>query len=78
MRYEEVANRNERAKSSLLLVENGRVVQREVETGIADDDFIEILKGAKAGDTLVTGPSRTLRFLKAGDRVASKVAAGPP
>ncbi len=78
VRYEEVANRNERAKSSLLLVENGRVVQREVETGIADDDFIEILKGAKAGDTLVTGPSRTLRFLKAGDRVASKVAAGPP
>ncbi|MET0291503.1 MAG: efflux RND transporter periplasmic adaptor subunit [Steroidobacteraceae bacterium] len=74
VRYEEVANRNERAKSSLLLVENGRIVQREVETGIADDDFIEIVKGAKAGDQLVTGPTRTLRFLKAGDRVNATAA----
>jgi HlyD family secretion protein len=75
VRYEEVANRNDKAKASLFVVENGRAVQRDIETGIADDNYIEILKGASAGEELITGPSRTLRFLRPGDRVAAKVSA---
>jgi HlyD family secretion protein len=72
VRYEEVANRNEKAKASIYVIENGKVAQREIETGIADDDYIEILKGATAGEQIITGPSRTLRFLNAGDRVVQK------
>jgi HlyD family secretion protein len=72
VRYEEVANRNDKAKASIFVVENGRAVQRDIETGIADDDYIEILKGANAGDMIITGPSRTLRFLRGGDNVAVK------
>jgi HlyD family secretion protein len=74
VRYEEVANRNERAKASIFVVVDGRAVQRDIETGVADDDHIEILKGANEGDRLVTGPSRTLRFLQPGDRVTEKKA----
>jgi HlyD family secretion protein len=74
VRYEEVANRNEKAKASIFVIDNGRVVQRDIETGIADDDYIEILKGASVGEQIITGPSRTLRFLHGGDRVTKKAA----
>jgi HlyD family secretion protein len=77
VRYEEVANRNEKAKASIFVIEDGKVAQREVETGIADDDHIEILKGAAAGELIITGPSRTLRFLRAGDRVVQKETPAP-
>lgn len=78
VRYEEVANRNEKVKASIFIVEDDRVVQREIETGIADDDYIEILEGANDGDRIITGPSRTLRFLAAGDRVTVKAAGAAP
>ena len=74
VRYEEVANRNEKAKASIFVMDNGRVAQRDIETGVADDNYIEILKGANTGEQIITGPSRTLRFLHAGDRVAKKAA----
>lgn len=74
VRYEEVANRNEKAKASIFVIENGRAVQRDIETGIADDNHIEILKGASEGEQIITGPSRTLRFLRKGDNVVKKAA----
>ena len=72
VRYEESANRNEPAKASLVVVKNGRANLRSVETGLADDAFLEITKGVQAGEDIVTGPARTLRFLREGDRVARK------
>lgn len=81
VRYEEVSNRNEKAKASLFVDVGGRAVRREVETGIADDEYIEITRGIAAGDVVVTGPARTLRFLQPGDRLtragAEEAAAGP-
>lgn len=77
VRYEEVANRNEKAKASIFVIVDGRVVQRDIETGIADDNYIEVLKGASAGEQIITGPSRTLRFLHGGDRVARKASTPP-
>ena len=74
VRYDVVANRNERARASVFIVENARAVQRSVELGVADDNYIEVVKGVAAGEQLVTGPSRTLRFLRAGDRLAAKPA----
>jgi len=78
VRYEEVANRNEKAKASIFILDNGKVVQRDIETGVADDNYIEILKGATAGEQIITGPSRTLRFLHAGDRVVKKAQPATP
>jgi HlyD family secretion protein len=72
VRYEEAVNRNEPAKASLVVVKAGRANLRSVETGLADDAFLEITKGVEAGEDIVTGPARTLRFLREGDRVARK------
>jgi HlyD family secretion protein len=77
VRYEEVANRNDKARASVFVLENGRAVQRDIETGIADDDYIEIVKGVREGEQLVTGPSRLLRFLHVGDRIVAKAAVKP-
>jgi HlyD family secretion protein len=72
VRYEESANRNEPAKASLVVVKAGRATLRSVETGLADDAYLEVIKGVDAGEDVVTGPARTLRFLREGDRVARK------
>lgn len=51
------------------VVENGKAVQRKVETGISDETRVEILAGVKAGDKVVTGPYRSLRDLEADEAV---------
>jgi HlyD family secretion protein len=57
------------------IIEHGRAVERPVQTGISDDTRVEILSGARAGESVVTGPYRTLRDLEAGELV--KVEAPP-
>jgi HlyD family secretion protein len=41
----------------------------EVTTGITGESDIEILTGLAAGSEVITGPSRVLKTLKAGDKV---------
>lgn len=53
----------------VFVVENGRVRQRTVRTGISDETRVEILSGLKRGDQVVTGPYRSLRDLEDGDAV---------
>jgi len=72
--YEEATERDQPAKASVYVVQDGRAVKREVETGTADDSFIAIAKGVDAGATLIVGPSRVLRFLNDGDAVTAAVA----
>ena len=45
VRYEESTNKNEKTKATVFVVEQGRAQPRTVETGAADDSFIEIVKG---------------------------------
>jgi HlyD family secretion protein len=40
----------------VFVVEDGRAVVRAVESGIQDDQYIEIMKGLEAGETIVSGP----------------------
>jgi HlyD family secretion protein len=51
------------------LVVDGRAERRRVETGIADETHVEITSGLDGGETVVTGPYRTLRDLEDGDAV---------
>jgi HlyD family secretion protein len=69
VKYEESTDRDAPAKSSLFVVTDGRVKQRSVETDIADDAFIAIQKGVAAGEQIVVGPARVLRFMRDGERV---------
>lgn len=54
----------------VFLVEEGRAVRKEVETGISDNTHIQILSGVSAGEEVVIGSYRTLsRDLEDGDKV---------
>lgn len=53
----------------VFVVENGKAVQRPVETGLSDETHVELTTGIKAGQQVITGPYRVLRDLKNGDVV---------
>lgn len=76
VRYEDSDDPNRKAqKASVFVAEAGKARKRDVETGAADDAYIEIVKGVSAGEQIVTGPAKILRFLKEGDKVAAAAAA---
>lgn len=55
--------------SVVFVIEDGRAVQREVETGLSDDTHVEIVAGVEPGETVVTGPYRVLKDLEHEDPV---------
>jgi HlyD family secretion protein len=57
----------------VFVVDGDRVRQRAVATGISDATDVELVSGVTAGERVVTGPYRSLKKLRDGDRV--KVAA---
>ncbi|HEX7830999.1 MAG TPA: efflux RND transporter periplasmic adaptor subunit [Thermoanaerobaculia bacterium] len=53
----------------VFLVQEGKAKQVAVTTGISDATHVAIASGVKAGDSLITGPFRTLKKLKDGAKV---------
>lgn len=54
----------------VFIADDGKAILRQVETGIADRDFIEIQSGLSAGDKIITGSYRALtRELKDGSEI---------
>jgi HlyD family secretion protein len=49
-----------------------RAARVEVEVGLSDDTYQEIVRGVSEGDELVIGPDRVLRALKDGDRLVAE------
>lgn len=70
VKYEEAEERDQPAKASVFVVQDGRVKQVPVETDIADDAYIAITRGVQPGAQIVVGPARALRFLRDGERVS--------
>ncbi len=56
-------------KEVVFVVKNGKAHMVEVQTGISDELNVEIVRGLKAGEAVIVGPSRILRTLKDGDTV---------
>ncbi len=50
-------------------VKDGKLVFEKVEPGIAGELMIEVKKGPKVGQDIVTGPFKVLRQIKEGDKV---------
>lgn len=75
VRYDEAQSKGEKAQASVFVVREDRAHKRDVETGIADDAYVEIIRGLEKAERIVTGPAKTLRFLRDGDRVAAAAAA---
>ena len=53
----------------VFVIRDGKVEFVPVETGIADQKFIEVTKGLLPGDSVVSGPYRALRNVNDGDAV---------
>ncbi len=54
---------------AVFVYENGVAYLVPVKTGIAGEEFIEIVSGLQRGQEVITGPFEVLRELQAGDRV---------
>jgi HlyD family secretion protein len=59
----------EEEQAFVFVVEDGKAVRRDVGLGISSDEDQEILAGLSEGETVVTGPFRTLRDLADGASV---------
>lgn len=61
----ELKKTEEKTKEYVFTIEEGKVKQKEVKTGIQDNDYIEILSGINKGEEVICGPynavSKTLR-----------------
>jgi HlyD family secretion protein len=63
---------NKGSERILFVVQGGSVKMMNVEIGIADDNYIQIISGINAGDEVVTGPYTSIsRDLKEGTAVRS-------
>jgi HlyD family secretion protein len=76
----EKAENAPKEEEGVFVVENGKAVFKAIKTGLLGELSIEVVDGIKEGETLITGPFRILRDLKAGDlvRAERKDEAGPP
>jgi len=59
----------EKEVEGIFVVENDRATFVPVETGISDEQNIEIVSGVEEKDEIITGPYKTLRLLKDGNKV---------
>lgn len=61
-----------REEEGVYLVENNKAVFKKLKTGLMGELSIEVLEGLKGGETLVSGPFKTLRSLKDGELIQVK------
>lgn len=70
---EETIPDEEDLRRVVFILEEGKAVMREVETGIQDATHIEVRSGLTGGETVITGPFRVLRTeLEDGDAVVER------
>ncbi|MES2939616.1 MAG: efflux RND transporter periplasmic adaptor subunit [Pseudomonadota bacterium] len=71
-------SKSDKAVAAVFVLAQGKAVRREVEVGVADDAYIEILKGLQKDELVIVGPPKTLRFLRGGEaaRAQANVPAG--
>ena len=61
---------SDKLKEIVFLTDKGKAKSVDVETGISDDNYIQIVKGLKAGEEVVTGPYRAIsRELQNGSNI---------
>lgn len=58
----------------VFVVEDGHAVRRDVTLGLSSDSLMEVTNGLTAGESVVSGPFRTLRDLRDGDAVTGEPA----
>ena len=67
-----ILGREEKQVDGVFVVKESRVRFVPVKTGISDQQFIQIESGLSEGDSVVTGPYRTLRTIKHGQFIEAE------
>jgi HlyD family secretion protein len=62
-------DRDGKEQTYVFVMEDGKAVRKDVETGISSDSDQEITSGLKEGEVVITGPFRVLRNMNEGDTV---------
>ncbi len=60
------------AKRYVWLSRDGKAAKVEVQTGVSDDRWEAVLKGVAVGDTVIVGPTKSLRLLREGEPVVQQ------
>jgi len=58
-----------RDEEGVYLMEDGKARFQAIKTGLLGELSIEVVSGLRGGETIITGPFKSLRSLKPGDRV---------
>ena len=58
-----------REEEGVYLMEDGKARFQAIKTGLLGELSIEVVSGLRGGETIITGPFKSLRSLKPGDRV---------
>ena len=70
--FDEDSDEDDKSKEEqtyVFVMEDGKAVRRDVETGISSDSDQEIIDGLKEGELVVSGPFRVLRHLNDGEEI---------
>ncbi len=73
LRYEDNPDKSssaEKSVASVFVYDAGRAKKRAVTTGTADDSYIAVTSGVKAGEQVVIGPAKMLLFLLDGEKLS--------
>jgi HlyD family secretion protein len=65
----ETATGTPRDEEGVFLMDGGQAKFQPIQTGLLGELSLEVVSGLKEGDTLITGPFKSLRTLKPGDAV---------
>ena len=66
---DEKGKKDNKDKTYVFVMEDGKAVRKDVETGISSDSDQEITSGLEQGETIIFGPFRILRDMNDGDTV---------
>lgn len=64
-------------QEGVYLMEDGKAKFQPIKTDLMGELSVEVTEGLKEGDVLITGPFRSLRTLKPGDKVREEKKKGP-
>jgi HlyD family secretion protein len=64
-----LAKKNKKDVDGVFVVRQGRAIFMPTQTGVRDQQYVEIQTGLAAGDSVITGPYRTLRTIKHGEHI---------
>ena len=71
LRYDEAQKDVAGQHAHVFVAEHDRVSSRAVDLGISDDSHVQITRGLRENETVVTGSYKTMRFLRDGDKVVA-------